>query len=98
MHFKGDVLLQNGKIEKIIEWGKKHDNIPGVQTIDATNKLVIPGGIDPHTHCELPFMGTTAADDFNMGTQACVAGGTTTILDFIIPDHGESLISAYNRW
>ncbi len=48
--------------------------------------LVMPGGIDPHTHMELPFMGTTASEDFFTGTSAGVAGGTTSIIDFVIPN------------
>jgi dihydropyrimidinase len=53
---------------------------------DATGKYVIPGGIDPHVHMELKFMGTVSADDFNHGSRAAVAGGTTTFIDFIFPE------------
>jgi len=61
----------------------------------------MPGGIDTHTHMQLPFFGTTAVDDFNIGTQAALVGGTTTICDFIIPDLVEknlSLLKAYDLW
>lgn len=57
----------------------------------------MPGGIDPHCHLELPFMGTTAVDDFDVGTKAAVAGGTTTFIDFIIPDE-KGLLHGYNDW
>lgn len=57
----------------------------------------MPGGIDPHCHLELPFMGTTAIDDFDVGTKAAVAGGTTTFIDFIIPDE-KGLLHGYNDW
>ena len=54
------------------------------RVIDADGLLVMPGGIDPHTHMELPFMGTVASEDFFTGTSAAAAGGTTTIIDFVI--------------
>src|SRR5947209_2648659 len=68
------------------------------KTIDATDKLVIPGGIDPHTHMELPFGGTSASDDFHTGTRAAAHGGTTTIIDFAVQYKGESLVEAVDNW
>ena len=66
--------------------------------IDACKKYVLPGGIDPHTHFEMEFGNTVAVDDFYHGTCAAVAGGTTCIIDFIIPKKGESVLQAYNSW
>lgn len=70
----------------------------GCRVIDAAGKYVLPGGIDPHTHFELEFGGTVSVDDFYHGTRAAVAGGTTTIVDFVIPKKGESLLEAYDKW
>ncbi|KIH49242.1 hypothetical protein ANCDUO_20684, partial [Ancylostoma duodenale] len=73
--FKADVLIADGKI---VEVGPSLSVGAGnVQVLDATDRLVIPGGIDPHTHLQLPFMGEVAADDFYIGTRAALAGGTT---------------------
>jgi len=66
--------------------------------IDASGKLVIPGGIDPHTHMELPFGGTFASDDFFTGTRAAAFGGTTTIIDFAVQTKGESMTSGVDTW
>lgn len=66
--------------------------------IDASGKLVIPGGIDPHTHMELPFGGTQSSDDFFTGTRAAAFGGTTTIIDFAVQYKGESMIEAVDNW
>ena len=90
--YKGDVLIEKGKI---IEIG---NNLSGDETLDATGCYVMPGGIDPHTHLEMPFMGTYSADDFDSGTRAAVAGGTTMLIDFCIPGPGQSLIDAIKRW
>lgn len=76
-----DVLLEDGKIAAISE-NLSHKN---AKVIDCTNKLLIPGGIDTHTHMQLPFMGTYAVDDFDSGTKAAIAGGTTSFIDFAIP-------------
>ena len=66
--------------------------------IDASNKLVIPGGIDPHTHMELPFGGTSSSDDFFTGTRAAAFGGTTTIIDFAVQNKGESMLLGADKW
>jgi len=95
--FKADVLISGDKIEAVGE----NLVVPqgdAVRVIDATSKYVIPSGIDPHTHLQLPFMGTVAVDDFDVGTQAAVAGGTTCVIDFVIPAKGQPLIEAYNQW
>ncbi|CEF59653.1 Dihydropyrimidinase-related protein 2 [Strongyloides ratti] len=93
---KADVLINNGIIIAI------EDNIEikneQVEIIDAKDKLVIPGGIDPHTHMEMPFMGQVAVDDFFTGTRAAVSGGTTMIIDFVVPTKNASLIEAYHTW
>ena len=68
------------------------------KTIDATGKLVIPGGIDPHTHLDLPFGGTSSSDDFETGTRAAAFGGTTTIIDFAVQQHGQALNEALDVW
>lgn len=93
---KADVLCRDGKIVAV---GPNLDApTDDTKIVDATDKLVVPGGIDPHTHCQLPFMGTVAVDDFNHGTRAAVAGGTTCIVDFAIPQKGESLLETYDKW
>ncbi|KRX10204.1 Metal-dependent hydrolase, composite domain [Pseudocohnilembus persalinus] len=91
---KADVLIKNGKIIQVGDIKPPVD----AKVIDATGKFVMPGGIDTHTHMQLPFMGTVAVDDFNLGTRAAIAGGTTSILDFVIPAPGKSLIGAYEQW
>ena len=68
------------------------------KTIDAIGKLVIPGAIDPHTHMELPFGGTFASDDFTTGTIAAAYGGTTTIVDFAVQSHGQTLQQGLDAW
>jgi len=68
------------------------------KTIDANGKLVIPGGIDPHTHLDLPFGGTSSSDDFETGTRAAAFGGTTTIIDFAVQYHGQGLNQALDIW
>src|SRR5690242_15202349 len=68
------------------------------KTIDANGRLVFPGGIDPHTHMDLPFGGTAASDDFETGTRAAAFGGTTTIIDFAVQYHGQALNQALDVW
>src|SRR5216684_1236015 len=92
--YHADILIE-GEVVSVI--GARLDMEADV-TIDAGGKLVIPGGIDPHTHMELPFGGTTAADDFRTGTIAAAHGGTTTIIDFAVQYKGESLIQGVDNW
>ena len=68
------------------------------KTIDASSKLVFPGGIDPHTHLDLPFMGTFSSDNFETGTRAALFGGTTSVIDFVIQSQGHSMQSAVEEW
>jgi dihydropyrimidinase len=92
--YKADILIEDEVISVI---GAKLDMEADV-TIDAAGKLVIPGGIDPHTHMELPFGGTQASDDFRTGTIAAAHGGTTTIIDFAVQYKGEALLQAVDNW
>lgn len=93
--FKADVLSVGGVIVAV---GANIDAPTGAEIIDAGGQYVIPGGIDPHTHMELPFMGTVASEDFFSGTSAGIAGGTTMIIDFVIPAPQQSLLGAYKDW
>lgn len=70
----------------------------GVKVIDVAGKYVLPGGVDPNTQLFADSNGEAPADDFYSGTKASVAGGTTTIIDLIVPQKGESLIEAYDTW
>ncbi len=90
--YKSDVKIENGKISKI------GDNLSGDEILDATGCYVMPGGIDPHTHLEMPFMGTYSSDDFESGTRAALAGGTTMVVDFALPNPEQSLLEALSRW
>ncbi len=83
--------------EKIIAIGK--DLKYNAHTIiDATDKLVFPGGIDPHVHLDMPFMGTYSSDDYETGTRAALHGGTTMVIDFILQTQGDSLHNALSTW
>jgi dihydropyrimidinase len=93
--FKADVLCIDGTIHSV---GTKLDKPAGTKSIDASGQYVMPGGIDPHTHMQLPFMGTVAVDDFYYGTAAALAGGTTSIIDFVIPNPQQPLMDAYRQW
>lgn len=93
--FVADIHCEDGKIVAV---GENLAVPAGTEVIDASGQLVMPGGIDAHTHMELPFMGTVSSDDFFTGTAAGVAGGTTSIIDFIIPSRNQSLIEARDFW
>jgi dihydropyrimidinase len=92
---RADVLIVG---ETIASVGPDLDAPANAEIIDAGGAYVMPGGIDPHTHMELPFMGTVASEDFFTGTSAAAAGGTTTILDFVIPSPGQGLLDAHAAW
>ncbi|XP_011136056.1 dihydropyrimidinase isoform X4 [Harpegnathos saltator] len=90
-----DVYIEDGVIRQM---GRNLIIPGGTRIIDARGKYVMPGGIDPHTHFEFEFMDTKTVDDFYQGTKAAVAGGTTMIIDFVVPLKEESLVEAYERY
>lgn len=92
---RADVYCADGRIVAV---GENLDVPAGAEVVDAGGALVMPGGIDPHTHMQLPFMGTVASEDFETGTAAGLAGGTTSIIDFVIPDPHQPLMDAYRTW
>ncbi|MBL4705365.1 MAG: dihydropyrimidinase [Flavobacteriales bacterium] len=106
------ILIKNGRVitaaedfiadiyvegEKIIAIGKDL-NYSAEKIIDATGKLVFPGGIDPHVHLDMPFMGTYSSDDYTTGTRAALHGGTTMVIDFILQTQGDTLHNALKTW
>jgi dihydropyrimidinase len=92
-----DVLIDG---ETIVQIGRDPSgaSVTADETIDATGKYIIPGGIDVHTHMELPFGGTSAKDTFESGTRAAAFGGTTTIVDFAVQGKGQSLREGLDAW
>jgi dihydropyrimidinase len=92
--YKADILIEGETVSVI---GAKLE-MEADRVIDAAGKLVIPGGIDPHTHMELPFGGTEASDDFRTGTVAAAHGGTTTIIDFAVQYKGQTLTEGLDAW
>jgi dihydroorotase-like cyclic amidohydrolase len=92
---RADVLCEDGLIAAV---GDGIDEPKGATVIDAGGQYVMPGGIDPHTHMQLPFMGTVASEDFETGTAAGLAGGTTMIIDFVIPGPQQDIMEAYHQW
>jgi len=94
--FAADVWLADGKVEAIVAPGTALGNAD--QVVDATGQYVIPGGIDCHTHMDMPFGGTSSSDDFETGTIAAAHGGTTTIVDFAIQSKGSSMRAGLDTW
>ncbi|WP_026695667.1 dihydropyrimidinase [Peribacillus kribbensis] len=92
--YKADVFIENGVISQI----GANLTAPDAEIIDADGCYVFPGGIDPHTHLDMPFGGTTTRDDFETGTIAAAFGGTTTIIDFCLTNKGKTLRSALETW
>lgn len=106
------VLIKNGRIitasddqvadifieGEIVSAIGKNLNLHADMTIDASGKLVFPGGIDPHVHLDLPFMGTFSSDNYETGTKAALFGGTTTVIDFAIQTQGQSMYAALDEW
>jgi len=93
--YTADVAIANGKIAAI---GRDLEAQNASTLLDASQKLVLPGGIDVHTHLDMPFGGTTSADDFETGTRAAAFGGTTTLIDFAIQYKGQALRQAFDTW
>jgi len=92
--YLADIFIKNETVTLI---GEKLD-IEADEVIDASGKYLIPGGLDPHTHLDMPFGGTTSADDFETGTRAAAHGGTTTLIDFAIQSKGHSTLEALDTW
>ena len=92
---RADVYCADGLVRAV---GDDLDLPAGTETLDAGGCYVMPGGIDPHTHMEMPFMGTVTSEDFFTGTTAGACGGTTMIIDFVIPAPEENLVEAYRKW
>ena len=86
--YAADVAIESGVIAAI------GPGLKGGRILDASGCYVMPGGIDPHTHLEMPFMGTYSADDFESGTRAALSGGTTMVVDFVLPGQGQGLMDA----
>jgi len=93
--YQADVAITNGKIAAL---GTELPSQNSPKILDASGKLVLPGGIDVHTHLDMPFGGTTSADDFETGTRAAAFGGTTTLIDFAIQYKGQPLRQAFDTW
>ncbi|MEY3005279.1 MAG: dihydropyrimidinase [Pseudomonadota bacterium] len=92
LSYVADLKIEGGQIAEI------GPNLTGATVLDAAGCYVMPGGIDPHTHLEMPFMGTYSADDFESGTRAALSGGTTMVVDFALPSPGQGLLDALKMW
>src|SRR5258708_31568666 len=90
--YKADVLVEGETIKAIGE------GLRGDSTLDAKDCFVMPGGIDPHTHLDMPFMGTNSADNYESGTKAALSCGTTMLVYFCIPNRNHPLMDAFAAW
>ena len=90
-----DVLIEGEKVVALL--GRGTEAPPAEEVIDASDRLVLPGSIDAHTHMEIPFGAATSKDTFETGTRAAAWGGTTTIIDFPIQMKGDSLIGSFEE-
>ena len=88
--YMADIFIEKETVTLI----GKNLEVEADETIDASGKYLFPGGLDPHTHLDMPFGGTTSADDFETGTLAAAHGGTTTLIDFAIQTKGQSTLEA----
>ena len=96
--YKADLKISNGKITEIGENLGRNSGGDASKIVDGTGCFIMPGGIDPHTHLDMPFMGTSSADDYESGTRAGLAGGTTMVVDFCIPARDQPLMDALEDW
>lgn len=92
--YRADLYIEGETIHSI----GKDLNVNAEKVIDATGKIVFPGGIDPHVHLQMPFMGTWSSDSYETGTLAALHGGTTTVIDFVLQTQGKSLRHALDAW
>src|SRR6187549_79964 len=92
--YVADIYIEGETISAI----GKNLNVQADEVIDASGKLVMPGGIDPHVHLDMPFMGTYSSDNYETGTRAALYGGTTMVIDFILQKQGNSLHAALEEW
>jgi dihydropyrimidinase len=92
--FTADIFVVDETIQTI----GRNLGVKADEEIDATGKLVFPGGIDPHVHLDMPFMGTFSSDNYETGTRAALFGGTTMVIDFILQKQGNSLQAALDEW
>ena len=92
--YNADIYIEKEKIKAI----GKDLAVSAKQVIDASGKIVFPGGIDPHVHLDMPFMGTFSSDNYASGTLAALHGGTTMVIDFVLQTQGKSLYHALETW
>src|SRR5882757_7029262 len=92
--YVADIFIEGEKISTI----GKNLSVKSDEVIEAMDNFIFPGGIDPHVHLDMPFMGTFSSDNYETGTRAALFGGTTTVIDFILQKQGNSLREALDQW